>query len=202
MYSSVIDKDEGGETGELFFYYIPKGIFKKKPINVYEIPSKFNLDENQYLKLVDILYEKIKELRDVFKEANPQEIWSNITITIQNFKFRVEYNYENLQKSEFSSYERHIIWRYKNLGIGPEQVNKEEREILRRYMVGAKTLVRKEIYDAGIYIRNVKNIVDYTTEDYDTTQNIEYAATKNEKATKNQILLSKEEIERMKDNKN
>lgn len=202
LYSSVIDKDEGGETGELFFYYIPKGIFKKKPINVYEIPSKFNLDENQYLKLVDILYEKIKELRDVFKEANPQEIWSNITITIQNFKFRVEYNYENLQKSEFSSYERHIIWRYKNLGIGPEQVNKEEREILRRYMVGAKTLVRKEIYDAGIYIRNVKNIVDYTTEDYDTTQNIEYAATKNEKATKNQILLSKEEIERMKYNKN
>ena len=69
-------------------------------------------------------------------------------------------------------------------------------------MVGAKTLVRKEIYDAGIYIRNVKNIVDYTTEDYDTTQNIEYAATKNEKATKNQILLSKEEIERMKYNKN
>ena len=202
LYSSVIDKDEGGETGELFFYYIPKGIFKKKPINVYEIPSKFNLDENQYLKLVDILYEKIKELRDVFKEANPQEIWSNITITIQNFKFIVEYNYENLQKSEFSSYERHIIWRYKNLGIGPEQVNKEEREILRRYMVGAKTLVRKEIYDAGIYIRNVKNIVDYTTEDYDTTQNIEYAATKNEKATKNQILLSKEEIERMKYNKN
>jgi len=198
LYSSVIDKPETGEAGELFFYYIPKGILKKKPVNVYEIPSKFNLDENQYLKLVDILYEKIKELREVFKKSESQEVWSNITITIQNFKFRVEYNYEDLQKSDFTSYERHIIWRYKHLGIGPEQVNKEEKEILKRYFMGAKTLVRKEVYDAGIYIRDVKNIVDYKTEDYDTTQNVEYATTKNEKTNKNQILLSKEEIEKIK----
>ncbi len=198
LYSSVIDKPEGGETGELFFYYIPKGIFKKKPVNVYEIPSKFNLDEKEYLKLVDVLYEKIKELREVFRAAESQEVWSNITITIQNFKFRVEYNYENLQNSDFTSYERHIIWRYKNLGIGLEQVNKEEREILKRYLIGAKTLVRKEVYDAGIYIKDVKNIVDYTTEDYDTTQNIQYATTKDEKINKNQILLSQEEIQKMK----
>ena len=198
LYSSVIDKPEGGETGELFFYYIPKGIFKKKPVNVYEIPSKFNLDEKEYLKLVDVLYEKIKELREVFRAAESQEVWSNITITIQNFKFRVEYNYENLQNSDFTSYERHIIWRYKNLGIGLEQVNKEEREILKRYLIGAKTLVRKEVYDAGIYIKDVKNIVDYTTEDYDTTQNIQYETTKDEKINKNQILLSQEEIQKMK----
>lgn len=198
LYSSVIDKPEGGETGELFFYYIPKGIFKKKPVNVYEIPSKFNLDEKEYLKLVEVLYEKIKELREVFKADESQEVWSNITITIQNFKFRVEYNYENLQNSDFTSYERHIIWRYKNLGIGLEQVNKEEREILKRYLIGAKTLVRKEVYDAGIYIKDVKNIVDYTTEDYDTTQNIQYATTKDEKINKNQILLSQEEIQKMK----
>ena len=51
------------EAGELFFYYVPKGILKKKPVNVYEIPSKFNIDETEYLKLVDALYSKIKELR-------------------------------------------------------------------------------------------------------------------------------------------
>ena len=62
LYSSVLDKpDAEGKTGELFFYYIPKGIFKKKPVNVYEIPSKFNLDESQYLKLVQMLYGRIKE---------------------------------------------------------------------------------------------------------------------------------------------
>ena len=106
--------------------------------------------------------------------------------------------FRSLQNSDFTSYERHIIWRYKNLGIGLEQVNKEEREILKRYLIGAKTLVRKEVYDAGIYIKDVKNIVDYTTEDYDTTQNIQYATTKDEKINKNQILLSQEEIQKMK----
>ena len=201
LYSSVIDIGKGKEGGELFFYYIPKGILKKKPINVYEIPSKFNLDENDYLKLVDNLYEKIKELREVFKSASSNdEVWSNVTITIQNFKFRVEYNYENLKKSDFSSYERHIIWRYNHLGIGLEQVNREEKEILKRYLMGAKKLVRKEIYDAGIYIKNVKNIVDYTTEDYDIDQNIEYATKEPKSVKKNQILLSKEEIEKLKSN--
>ena len=48
LYSSVIDKQNGEKTGELYFYYIPKGILRKKPVNVYEIPSKFNLDENDY----------------------------------------------------------------------------------------------------------------------------------------------------------
>ena len=43
LYASVMEGQK--ETGEMFFYYIPKGIFKKKPVNVYEIPSKFNIDE-------------------------------------------------------------------------------------------------------------------------------------------------------------
>ena len=55
LYASVSDLIDGRKTGELFFYYIPKGIFKKNPVNVYEIPQKFNLDEKEYLKLVNIL---------------------------------------------------------------------------------------------------------------------------------------------------
>lgn len=168
LYSSIIDDSNSSEKGELFFYYVPKGIFKKKPVNVYEIPSKFNLDETEYLQLVELLYDKIKELRQVFRKSDLQEIWSNVTITIQNLKFRVEYNYENLERSDFNSYERHVIWRYNNLGIGPEQVNKDEKQILKRYLSGPKTLVRKEVYDAGIYIKDVKNIVDYSTQEYDT----------------------------------
>ena len=46
LYSSVIDMPKKVQNGELFFYYIPKGIFKKNPVNVYEIPSKFNLEDN------------------------------------------------------------------------------------------------------------------------------------------------------------
>ena len=62
-------------------------------------------------------------------------------------------------------------------------------------MLGAKTLERKETYETGIYIREVENIVDYTTENYESTQNVEYASTKNNKKTKNQILMNKQDIE-------
>ena len=192
LYSSVIDDEKGKEKGELFFYYIPKGIFRKNPVNVYEIPSKFNLDETQYLRLVDSLYKKIKELRNQFIEDGVDEIWSNITISIENLKFKVEYDYENLQNSVFNSYERHVIWRYKNLGIGMAQANKKDREILRRYENGAKTLERKEKYEAGIYISDIENIVDYSSDNYESTQNVEYVATKNNKISKNQILMAVE----------
>ena len=188
LYCQVMDRIDGQKTGELFFYYIPKGILKKNPVNVYEIPQKFNLDEKEYLKLVNILYKKIILLREEFKKIEIVPTWTNITIIIQGTEFKVEYDYEDLTKSKFSSYERHIIWRYNYLGIGKEKLNKEEREILDRYLLGEKVVRRRERYEEGIYIRNIKNIVDYDTENYESEQNIEYIATKNEKA-RNQIII-------------
>ncbi len=201
LYSSVIDMPKKVQNGELFFYYIPRGIFKKNPINVYEIPAKFNLEEKEYLKLVEILYDKVKELREEFRKSESGSIWSNITISIQNLKFKVEYGYEDLKNSDFNSYERHVIWRYQYLGIGPEQVNKTDREILKRYINGPKMMGRKEVYETGIYIQDIKNIVDYTTQNYESIQNVEYVATKDEKIKKNQILLSEEEIRKAKTQK-
>lgn len=198
LYSSVLDEpDEEGKTGELFFYYIPKGILKKKAVNVYEIPAKFNLDENQYFRLVQLLYAKIKELRKEFRKSERNEIWSNITITIQSLKFKAEYDYTDLVHSDFSSYERHVIWRYEMLGIGEEQVSKEDKEILKRYQLGARTLARKEHYDAGIYIRDIENVIAYSNENA-STQEVEEIVETTEKKRKNQLLLSKEEIEKMK----
>lgn len=198
LYSSVLDEpDKEGKTGELFFYYIPKGILKKKPVNVYEIPVKFNLDENQYLRLVQLLYAKIKELRQEFRKSERNEMWTNITMSIQSLKFKVEYDYTDLNHSDFSSYERHVIWRYEVLGIGEEQVGKEDKEILKRYLLGAKTLARKEHYDSGIYIRDIENVIAYSNENA-RTQDVEEIVEKTEKKHKNQLLLSKEEIEKMK----
>lgn len=193
LYSSFIDGKNKEKQGELFFYYIPKGIFKKKPVNVYEIPAKFNLDENQYFQLVQILYNRIKELREEFKKSESGEIWTNITMIIENAKFKVEYHYEDLINNAFSSYERHIIWRYKYLNIGPEQVSKEEREILKRYMIGAKTLDRVETYETGIYIKDIENIIDYTTEDI--SQDVEYEEEPKKAKSKNQILMNNQDIE-------
>ena len=193
LYASVIERFGNVETGELFFYYIPKGILRKNPINVYEIPSKFNLDESEYLRLVELLYDKIKELRNEFKKLEKGKTWSNLTISIKNLKFSVEYDYEDLQNSEFDSYQRHIIWRSKYLNMDLEKVSKEEREILKRYYNGEKNLIRTEQYEEGIYIKDIKNMVDYDTENYESTQNVEYVASKNSKKTKNQILMSDDE---------
>ena len=195
LYSSIIDMPDGKKTGELYFYYIPKGILKKKPVNVYEIPNKFNLDENEYLALEKYLYEGRKQVREEFRKSEiTGELWSNITITIQNLKFKVEYNYEDLLNSYFNNYERHIIWRYEYLGIGQEQVNKKDKEILERYFKGAKEPVKKDIYEAGIYIKDVGNQIGYNTEEIEKPKEPQEP----KKRRKNQILLSEEEIKKMK----
>ncbi len=201
LYSSVIDLPEGKKTGELYFYYIPKGILKKKPVNVYEIPNKFNLDENEYLNLVKILYEKIKELREEFKKSETGKIWSNITITIQNLKFKVEYNYDDLENDYFNSYEKHVIWRYKYLGIGLEQVNKKDKDILNRYLLRNKEEnPNREVYETGIYIKDIENMVGFNnTEEYERQEQKKQTKEKIENnRRKNQILLSEEEINQMK----
>ena len=193
LYASVIERFGSIETGELFFYYIPKGILRKNPINVYEIPAKFNLEEAEYLRLVDLLYSKIKELREEFKKIEKGRTWSNLTISIKNMRFHIKYDYEDLQICEYDSYQRHIIWRSKYLNQGIEKVNKEDKEILKKYYNGQKSLIRTEEYEEQIYIKDVKNIVDFDTEDYESTQNVEYVASKNTKKSKNQILMSEDD---------
>lgn len=188
LYASVIEGEK--ETGELFFYYVPKGILKKKPVNVYEIPSKFNIDESEYLKLVDTLYSKIKRLRQEFKKLELGETWSNVTMVIHNARFMVEYDYENLKENPLTSYERHVIWRCKYLGIAFEQLNKEEKEILKKYASGPKILARVERYDAGIYIKDIKNVVAYDKKEVDENKYVETEKKTNK--IRNQILSSVE----------
>ena len=79
----------------------------------------------------------------------------------------------------------------KILKIGPDQVSKEDKEILKRYMIGPKTLTRKEHYESGIYIQDIENRIGYSKDEYEDmepTQNVEYVSTKNKKTSKNQIL--------------
>lgn len=157
LYASITDRTGNVQTGELYFYYLPKGILKKKPVNVYEVPSKFNLDEAEYTKLVDGLYESIKCLRQDFIDTE-QDLWTNLTISIENYKFRVEYGYEELKQDEQSNYINHVIWRYKYLGIGGEI--KEERNILEKYFEEQQE-PKKEIYQTGLYMKTTNNTVGF-----------------------------------------
>ena len=96
LYAAIFENEEHLPKGEMFFYYYPSGILKKNPINVYEIPSKFNIEEDSYMKLVNNLYETIKLIRKEFEKAK-EELWTTLTISIEDLKFKVEYDYEDLR---------------------------------------------------------------------------------------------------------
>lgn len=160
LYASVMEGMNHLETGEMFFYYFPKGILKKEPINVYEVPNKFNIDEKEYFSLADELYGWIKSLRKEI-QAQTGRIWTNLTISIENFKFMVEYRYEDLAGSPYNSYERHLIWRYQYLKTGLNTYNKKERNIILEYINSPYQDTLIDTYIEGIYQNPVHHIITY-----------------------------------------
>ena len=161
LYAAVIEKINHLETGEMFFYYYPKGLLKKNPVNVYEVPSKFNVDEEAYMKLVNELYDTIQSLRKEFEKAG-EKLWTNLTISIENFKFHIEYDYEDLEKSYYSSYDRHIIWQYKYLDLPMERLSKKDRKMLESYIAEEQFQNREtKSHMENMYQKNIHNIVEY-----------------------------------------
>ena len=150
LYASIIDHFNNLQTGEMFFFYYPKGLLKKKAINVYEVSSKFNIDEKQYSRLADELYSSIKKLR---KECivNNEKAWSNITIIIEKQKYKVEYGYENIYASEEDIEKGHIIWKYKYLDLPFESFNKKEKDIIKSYLKSPK--VETKIFEMPLYTK-------------------------------------------------
>lgn len=164
LYASVEEKMKGLETGELFFYYFPKGILKKNPVNVYEIPNKFSLNEEEYIKLVEKLYKEIKNIRDIFKKYK-HRLWTSLTIRIEGLKFEIEYNYEDLISSKYSNIDRHIIWKYLNLKLPLEYFTRSEKKLINDY-INQNIYFKPDIetYNESIYKNPVKKIVDYNKE--------------------------------------
>lgn len=165
LYASIIDRFQHLETGEMFFYYYPKGVLKKNPVNVYEVPNKFNVDEKAYLALAEKLYNTIKALRNEFK--NSKDIWSNLTISIENCQFKVEYRYDDLISSKYSNYDRHIIWRYQHLGIPITSFSKQEVRLIEEYLSSAEYIKsHSKIYTEGIYKKKPNNnhLIEYHIE--------------------------------------
>ncbi len=160
LYASVFDQDNV-QTGEMFFYYYPKSVLKKNPVNVYEVPNKFNIDEQTYLKLAEKLYQEIKKLRIQQIEIGDMP-WTNITISIANLKFNVEYNYEDLVNSIYTSDDRHLIWRYKYLNIPLSSYSKKDRKMVEKYL-SEEEYHNKNVttYSEGIYKKPVSDILAY-----------------------------------------
>ena len=163
LYASIVEEPLKKPVGEMYFYYLPKGILKRKPVNVYQIPGMFNIDEESDNELIQRLFLNIKQLRMIHKENNPR-VWTNITISIENYQFKIEYAYEDLgRNSEFTPYERHIIWRYKHLNDDFDFQTKEEKNIINQYLNSnlIRTEKNNDIYTEGMYKQHVHNIIDY-----------------------------------------
>lgn len=161
LYASVIQKDNGEETGEMFFYYFPKSIIKKNPVNVYQIPHKFNLDENEYIKLTNELYELIKKVRHECQKYDKID-WSNITISIENVEFSAEYNCDNLMSSDYSNQDRMAIWQYKYLEYPIEKFPKEQRDKIQYYLAEEEMgLHKNKVYTETFYQPHEHNNIQY-----------------------------------------
>ena len=153
--------------GELFFYYLPNSIFKRQYINCYEVPYMFNISEKEYSDIMSKLYNKFMILKEELNKNNRQveEIYVHITKT--NYMMEIATDNIVLKRKDirrnmlmlYSSYENHIIWRYLNLNILPDE--KKEKEIITRYLNSEYYNLEKEIIEFDIIDENIKSIVDF-----------------------------------------
>ena len=162
LHTSFVDIKNQIPKGKLFVYYVPKGILKRKPVNCYEIPSLFDIDEEDYSRLIMSLYNVIKLLRDNYKKYR-KEKFTTIDIICSNKKFIVKYGFEDLLNSQYSAEERHLIWRYENLQIDLDSLNKNDRKVLEYYIQESKVSLPKkqEIVETEIYERPSRASIDY-----------------------------------------
>ncbi|MCI9365348.1 MAG: DUF600 family protein [Clostridia bacterium] len=117
--------------------------------------------------------------------------WTNLTISIEKLKYRVEYSYENLNNSEFDNSARHIIWSYKYLDTPYESFNRKERNIIDRYIKSRKGITN--VFELPLYTREIKETlgVSKNTEknlDFVTEEKIEEMEFSNTHIPKSQIL--------------
>ena len=161
LYASVVQRENNRETGEMFFYYFPKSLIKKNPVNVYQVPQRFNIDENEYIKIANRLYEMIKKLRKYCIKYEKND-WSNITIIVRDTNFIVEYNDDKLRNSKYTSDDRMAIWQYKYLEYPMEKFNKEQRAIIKEYLEEEQQGLHKtKEYSESFYQQHLHNSIQY-----------------------------------------
>ena len=153
--------------GELFFYYLPNSIFKRQYINCYEVPYMFNIAEKEYSDIMSKLYNKFMILKEELNKNNRQVEEIYVHITKEKYVYEIATDNERLRKENiernmlnlFSSYENHIIWRYLNLNILPD--DKKEKNIITRYLNTVFPNLENEKISFDIIDENIKSIVDF-----------------------------------------
>lgn len=141
LYASVMER----RRGEMYFYYFPKKILKVNPVNCYQVPDKFGIDEHSYNQSLEKLYRLIQSLNVIMVPK-----WTNITISIENGMFKIEYNYNEIEQSKYSDEERRIVWGYRHLHIPIEKMNLKEKALIETYNDEAR--IKPSVYTEKIVI--------------------------------------------------
>ena len=198
--------DIGIRKGEMFFYYLPNSIFKRQYINCYEVPYMFNISEKEYSDIMSKLYNKFMILKEELNKnnRNVEEIY--VHITKDKYVMEIATDDIILKKNDirknmlmlYSSYENHIIWRYINLNILPDE--KRDKEIIRKYLNSGYYNLEKELIEFEVINQNIKSIIDFekvlTVEEAIARSIYEKKAKDNIKKVKNEEELFKNDDEK------
>ena len=192
--------------GEMFFYYLPNSIFKRQYINCYEVPYMFNISEKEYSDIMSKLYNKFMILKEELNKnnRNVEEIY--VHITKDKYVMEIATDDIILKKNDirknmlmlYSSYENHIIWRYINLNILPDE--RRDKEIIRKYLNSEYYTLEKELIEFEVINQNIKSIIDFekvlTVEEAIARSIYEKKAKDNIKKVKNEEELFKNDDEK------
>ena len=196
----------GIRKGEMFFYYLPNSIFKRQYINCYEVPYMFNISEKEYSDIMSKLYNKFMILKEELNKnnRNVEEIY--VHITKDKYVMEIATDDIILKKNDirknmlmlYSSYENHIIWRYINLNILPDE--RRDKEIIRKYLNSEYYTLEKELIEFEVINQNIKSIIDFekvlTVEEAIARSIYEKKAKDNIKKVKNEEELFKNDDEK------
>lgn len=128
VYSEV---DEYSDS-TVFFYYSQN---KLEPIYSLDIEEMEGIDEDEIDYQLNSLDSVFRELWEEFKR-NKQKPWTNLTFGLYSTgKFDIEFDYTILEEeNNYNHYERLILWKYKNLGVFPNEKRENDVKLIREYI--------------------------------------------------------------------
>lgn len=107
FYAEVTD-----DSYEMFYYVFTSG--SDKPIQCYDLPDKYEIDEDQIDAVFEKIYEPLRKERSGLV-AEGKEPWTNYTLLLTNDgSFKVDYDFTSL---EDGGYEYRKTWRKKYIDI-------------------------------------------------------------------------------------
>ena len=148
----------------MYFYYFPKRLIKANPVNCYEVPEKYGIDEEAYNKSLKKLYGLIKEIKKVDNKK-----WTNITIVMDNTTFTIEYHYNDLINSKYNDEQRRIVWTYKYLNIPLESLNFKSKLLVEGYKEEGR--IKPVIHSQKLKLEENKNDDEEAEEEENVIRN-------------------------------